>query len=117
MADVLRANEAARLRLIRNGVVVYDQSYSPTEEAYTEHAGDRFVLATNSGVQQVNLGGISTATRVMIETDRVINVGIDSQTYLIPISKAFMLVGSFSALYVQNESTTNVATIEFLATD
>ncbi len=117
MADVLRVGELARLKLLRNGTVIYDQAYAPVEESYTEHAGDRVILGTNTTVDAVNLGGIATAQHLMLETDRVINVGIDSQTNLISVSKALMIVSSFSALYFQNESITNTATVEFLVTD
>ena len=117
MADVLRVSELARLKLLRNGIPVYDQAYSPIEESYTEHAGDRVILATNTAVVAVNLGGIATAQHLMLETDRVINVGINSQTFLISVEKALLVVSSFSTLYFQNESTTNTATVEFMVTD
>ncbi len=118
MADVLRVGELARLKLVRDGVTVYDQAYAPTEEAYTEHAGDRVVLATNmASPEQVNLGGVSTGEHLMLETDRTILVGVNSQTNLITVKKALMVISSFSTLYFQNESTTNTATVEYMVTD
>lgn len=118
MADVLRVGKIARLKLHRNGVVAYNQAFAPVDEVYTEHAGDRVILATNMATpQQVDLGGISSAEHLMIETSRVIKVGIDSQTNLIPVKTALLLVSTFSTLYFQNESTTNTATVEFIVTD
>lgn len=118
MADVLRVGELARLKLFRNGVVVYDQAYAPQEETYTEHAGDRVVLATNmASPEQVNLGGVATAEHLMLETSGEIKVGINSQTNLITVKKALLVISSFSTLYFQNENTTNTATVEYMVTD
>lgn len=118
MADVLRVSELARLKLTRDGVVAYDQAYAPAAESYTEHAGDRVVLATNMATPEaVDLGGIATAEHLMLETERTILVGVNSQTNLITVKKALMVVSSFSTLYLQNESTTNTATVEFMVTD
>lgn len=104
--------------MLRNGVTVYDQAYTPVEEPYSEHTGDRVVLATNmASPQQVNLGGVSAAEHLILITDRVIKVGVNSQTNLWPVSKALMVVGAFSSLYFQNESTTNTATVEYMVTD
>ncbi len=118
MADVLRVSELARLKLTRNGSILYDQAFSPVEESYTEHSGDRVVLATNmASPQQVDLGGVSSGQHLLVETDRAIKIGVGSQTFLVDVTKVLMVVGSFSSLYFQNESTTNTATVEYLVTD
>lgn len=118
MADVLRVKPLARLRLTRDGGTLYDQIYSPTERAYVEHSSDRFVLAANTSVQQVNLGGVATGDALLLITDKTINVGIDSQTNMWQVGKALMLDGgSFTALYVQNQSTTVEATVDVIVTD
>lgn len=118
MADVLRVQELARIKLTRNGVTMYDQAYAPAAESYTEHAGDRVVLATNmASPSAVNLGGISSAEHLMLETDQPILVGVNSQTFLWTVKKALLLKGTFTTLYVQNESTNNEATVEFVVTD
>lgn len=118
MADVLRVSELARVKLTRNDVVLYNQVYSPPEESYSEHAGDRVVLSTNmASPKQANLGSITTAEHLMLTTDRTIKVGVNSQTNLWTVSKALQLKGSFSSLWFQNESTTTTAVVEFIVTD
>lgn len=118
MADVLKVTELARLKLTRNGTVLYDQTFEPTEESYSEHSADRVVLAVNmASPQQVNLGGVATGRHLILETDQTIKVGVDSTTNLWQISSALMLVGSFTNLYVQNESLTNTATVQVVVTD
>lgn len=124
MADVLRVGELVRLKLTRNGVTLYDQAYSPVEETYTQHSSDRVVLATNmASPQAVDMGGIGPAAtqvagqHLMIETDRAIKVGVNSQTFLVPVNKALFAISSFTTLYFQNESTTNTATVEYAVTD
>jgi hypothetical protein len=55
---------------------------------------------------------------LLLITNRAINVGVDSQTNLWSVGKAVMLDGgSFTHLYVQNQSTTVEATVDVLVTD
>jgi len=119
MADSMKVKETYRMRLTRNGVTLYNQEYStPTDETYSEHAADRVVLATNMvSPQQASLGGITTGQHLAIKTDRAIKVGVSSQTNLLDVERALVIVGSFTSLWFQNESTTNTATVEFVATD
>lgn len=119
MADVLRVKPQARFKILKNGVTVYDQQYAPTEEAYTEHSGDRSVLATNMTVmQEIDLGGIATGEKLFLITDNTIKVAINSTSVPWSVGESIMLDGgSFTHLYVQNESTTNLAVIEYVITD
>lgn len=118
MADVLRVRPLARLKLSRNEATLYDQNYAPNERAFVESSADRFVLAANTTVQEVNLGGVATGDMLLLITNRAINVGVDSQTNLWSVGKAVMLDGgSFTHLYVQNQSTTVEATVDVLVTD
>lgn len=69
-------------------------------------------------VQEINLGGIDTGEKLLLVTDKEIQVGVDSQTALWTVGKSIMLDGgSFTHLYVQNTSTQVEATIEYVATD
>jgi len=97
---------------------MYDQEFAPNALTYSEHATDRLVLATNSGWQQVNLGGVTTGEHMTLKTDRAILVAINATTTYVPVSKFMQLVtDSLTALYLKNESTTNTATIEVAVTD
>lgn len=76
------------------------------------------MLAANTTVQEVNLGGVATGDLLMLITDRSIKVGVDSQTNLWDVGKALMIDGgSFTHLYVQNQSTTVEATVDVIVTD
>ncbi len=118
MADVLRVGELARLKLLRNGVVMFDQAYSPVEEPFTEHAGERVVLAAAMATpQQVNLGGVTTGQHLMLRTTGDIKVGINSSTNLIDVSKALFLVGTITSLYLQNLDPDDTVTVDLVVTD
>lgn len=119
MADVLRVKPLARMKLKKNGTTVYDQAYVPTEEAYTEHTGDRVVLSTNQTVmQEVNLGGVSTGDKLLLITNKTINVALNSTAVPWSVGNCLLVDGgSFTHLYVQNESATVEATVEFIVTD
>lgn len=120
MADALSRTLRARVRLIRNDADLYDQVFYDPDVSYTESTHQRVILATNMSVPvAVDLGGVSAAETLFLQTDRGINVGINSTTAVWPVTAqgAVLLVGSFSSLYLQNESTTNTATVELVVTD
>lgn len=126
MADVLRRTVRARVKLTNNDAVVYDQVYYDENTEYTESTGQRLVLATNMGVaQEVDLSGVtsapgaSTGVTLFVETNRDIKVAVNSISALWPLAEngALLLVGSISHLYLLNESTTNLATVELVVTD
>lgn len=119
VADVLRVKPAARLKILKNGVVQYNQAYVPTEDAYTEHTGDRVVLATNmSTFQQIDLGGLTSAERLLITVSNTVTVAINATAIAIPISECIMLDGAaVTALYVKNTSTTVEPAVEYVLTD
>lgn len=118
MADVLKVQEFARMRLTRDGSTIVDQSLKTLAGTYTEHAAERVVLATNMAApSEVNMGGVSTGVRLMLETDRSIKVALDTSTKLWTVTEAVLFTGSFTHLYVQNTNTTNTATIQYTVTD
>jgi len=117
MADVLRVVENARLRLTRDGVTHYNLVYAPTNEAYTEYASDRLVMAVSSGQVQASLGGVTAGEHLMLTTDQPIKVGVNSTTFVWTVNKFLMLNGSITSLYLENESAANTATVEFIVTD
>ncbi len=120
MADALFRTMRARIRLVRDGADLYDQVYYEPDIAYDESTHQRIVLATNMGSPgEIDLSGVSTAATLFLQTDRDIKVAVNSASFVWPVSEhgALMLVGSFTHLYVQNESTTNLATVELVVTD
>lgn len=126
MADVLRRTVRARVKLTNNDAVIYDQVYYDENVEYTESTGQRLVLATNMAVaQEVDLSGVTstpgatTGVTLFLETNRAIKVAVNDIAALWPLAEngALLLVGSISHLYVLNESTTNLATVELVVTD
>ena len=95
MADVLKVQPKARFKVTRNGTVLYDQDFAPGEATYTEHAGgDRPILvALNTTAQVWQIGTGTTGGAVVLSG------------------------ASITHIYVQNESTTNVATAHLIVTD
>lgn len=120
MADALTRTMRARVRLIRNGVDYFDQTfYDPTVD-YTESTHQRVVLSTNmTSPAAVDMAGVETGVSLFLQTDREILValGASSSTWTVGENGALLLVGSFTNLYLQNESTTNQATVELVVTD
>jgi hypothetical protein len=120
VADSLKVQEFVRVRLTRDGTTLYDQSFKNTETAYTEHTTERAVLSTNMATSQaVNLGGVSVAGRLFLETDKSIQIGLG----ITPANKitlsdqgTFMVVGSFSHIWVRNTGTQE-ARIAYVVTD
>lgn len=120
MADALSRTMRARVRLIRNGVDYFDQTFYDPDQDYDESTHQRLVLSTNMAVpSEVDLSGVSTGASLFLQTDRTIQVGLDTITSLWTVKEngALLLVGSFTHLYIQNESTTNQATVELVVTD
>jgi len=127
MADALKRTLRARVRLIRDGVDIYDQNFYEPNETYVESTHQRIVLATNmASPSEIDMSGVAsdiaggdTAETLFLQTDRDVLVALDDNTFLWVVKEngALMLVGSFTHLYVQNESTTNLATIELVITD
>jgi len=121
MADVLKYTARARLKLTCNDAILYDQVYYDDDVPYVESTGQRIVLATNMGnPQRVDLSGVtsvpgsSSGVTLFVETNRDIQIAINVASRLWPLSAngALMLVGCVTRLYIFNESTTNLATVE-----
>ena len=120
MADALKRTLRARVRLIRDSADLYDQVFYEPNESYTESTHQRIVLATNMGSpSEIDMSGVATGESLFLQTDREIKVALDANTRLWTVKEhgAVLLVGSFTHLYVQNESTTNQATVELVITD
>lgn len=124
MADTLKFSARVRVWLEKNELVIADQEYLTEDQTFTESTHQRVVLAvttsTTAGVvQEIDLGGISDGFGLMLETDRTIRMGVDTNTNLISIADngCMFLTGSFTHVYVRNDSQTYQATVEVLAFD
>ncbi len=120
MADSLKVQEFVRVRLTRDGTTLYDQSFKNTETEYIEHTSIRAVLATNMATSQaINLGGVSTASRIILETDKSIQIGLGvtpAEKWTLADEGTVLFTGSFSHVWVRNTGTQE-ARIIALVTD
>lgn len=124
MADALSRTLRARVRLIRDGGDMHSQVFYDPDVTYAESTHQRIVLSTSMGAPgEIDISHITTATHMaetlFLKTDRAILVGVETTTAVWPVSEhgCIMLVGSFSHLYLQNESSTNQATVDLVVTD
>lgn len=120
MADALSRTIRARVRLIRDGGDMHSQVFYDPDISFDEHTHQRVVLSTNmASPAQVDMAGVSSAGSLFLKTDRDINVCINSTTKVWPVGEngCVILVGTFTKLYLQNESTTNQATVDLVVTD
>jgi hypothetical protein len=104
---------------------MYDQRFYAEDESFSESTHQRIVLATNmASPSEVDLSGVTATPSVtqggtlFLEADRAISVAVNNSSYLWPLSAngALLLTGTITHLYVQNESTTNTATVELVVT-
>ena len=120
MTDILKVNSFARLEVDEDGVQVLEQVYKPSEDDYTLHASERVVLATNMGspsqIDLGDLGATNNGVRFFLKTHREIKVGVTA-TDLWTVTDMVMFVGTYTAIWVQNEDLSAEATIRYLATD
>ena len=125
MADVLRRTTRARVKLTKNELGMYDQEHYKEDVTFTESVHQRAVLATNMtsmselDITNVTTGATTPAKVFMLETDRAIDVAVDTSSNTLSLldNGMVMMVGSFTHVYVQNNNTTYKATIEFVVTD
>ncbi len=120
MADALSRTMRARVRLIRDGGDMHSQVFYDPDIDFDEHTHQRVVLSTNMSVpSEVDMAGVTRAESLFIKSDRDILVGVETTTAVWPVGEngCVMLVGSFTRLYLQNESTINQATVDVVVTD
>ena len=124
MADVLRRTTNAQVALTKNELPMYTQRHFKEDVSFTESTHQRVTLATNMATpQEFDLtGGDSvtfTGNVLMFQTDREVDIGVDSAINLINVAAngVFMMVGSYTHLFCKNNSSTYTANVEFVATD
>lgn len=122
MAKVTTVEIAARLKLFEDNSVVYNQSFKMNAVTYTEHTVDRLILGTNSGWQEVNMGGVGTGIFLEAKSDRPILISIDTTTREWNLGRGteggvVAVISSFTHVYLKNVSVTNQATVNVAVSD
>jgi hypothetical protein len=122
MAKVTTVELAARLKLFEDKSTIYNQTFSMNAVTYTEHSIDRLVLATSSGWQEVNMGGVGTGVYLEAQSSRPILISLDTTTRPWNIGRGVLggvvaVLGSFTHVYVQNNSSTNTAVVNVAVAD
>ena len=122
MSDVLRRTIRSTLDLTRNTLPMYAQEYYKADQQIDVHTHQRIVLGTNSGTQQFDLSGLNTTNpgaAMFLSTNRTIVVAINAEANTLTLSDngMIMFTGTFTHVFVQNNSTTYTASLEFVATD
>lgn len=107
------------MNLTRNEQPMYSQDYFDDDREIDAHTHQRIVLGTSSGQLQFDLTSVGTGAALMLTTDRdiVIAVDVDTNTMTLNGPGMIILTGSFTHVYVENNSTTYQAEVEFVATD
>jgi hypothetical protein len=71
-------------------------------------------------MEALDLGGISSGENLLLETDQPIKVALNSTSTDAKIEVGGSLMvsgGSFTSVYLQNESTDETATVQVVVTD
>jgi hypothetical protein len=68
--------------------------------------------------QQVDLSGVTSGEWLLVETDNEVQVGVNSDTALIPVGSVLLLGKSaVTSLYLQNTSTTIQPVVQVIVVD
>lgn len=120
MADAVYHTMRARLRLERDGVNVHDREFSEPDVEHDEEMYARItVQPAQASPVEIDLGGVGTASSLFLQTNHDILVGVNSNTMMYPIlaGGAVMLTGAFTQLFVQNQATTTLSTVDIVVSD
>lgn len=121
MADVITVQPAARVKLQKNtGIVLYDQQFSPDPATYTKHVGQAISIPASSSVT-LSLGGITAVRNFLLQSDTKCTVKLNASSTGTPLVGSNMVFavysGSLTQIVVQNNHTTNAASVQFIVTD
>jgi hypothetical protein len=122
MAKVTTVELAARLKLFEDKTTIYNQPFSMNAVTYTEHSADRLILATSSGWQAINRGGVTPGAYLEVKSNRPIMVSLDTTDRPWNLGRGtkggvIALSGSFTHINVKNVSVTNQATVSAVIAD
>jgi hypothetical protein len=103
-----------------NKVLLYDQSFAPDPADYTKHVGQAISVAAGATVT-LSLGGITAVRNFLLQSDTKVTVKVNAQASGTPLVGSNMVFavysGSLTQINVQNNHTTNAASIQYVATD
>jgi hypothetical protein len=121
MADVIKVQPSARIKLTKNsGVVLYDQQFAPSASAYTSHVGQAVLIAANTS-STLSIGGISAVRNVLLQADNQCTVKVNGQTsgvLLVGTNSVYAAYStSLTAIKVVNASTTNTVTVQYVVSN
>ncbi len=114
---ILELDARVQFKNTRNRKPQRDLRQYETNKLWEESTHRYLYLATNT-TQQITLGGVASATYLIVETDQPIKVAVNSSTHQWPVTDILALLNTaVTSLHVQNESTTNTARVVILAID
>lgn len=122
MSDVLKVALSARVKLTKNtNRVLHDQIYQPADDSFTVYAGQAVTVNTNTS-RALETGAIAAAVgrHVLVQVDQPVRLRVNggsTDLNLLASGSLFIANGSVTALKVFNDSTTNIATVNYLITD
>jgi hypothetical protein len=121
MADVLKVDEIATLRLTRNGLDILNQKFAPATEEWSYMSSERVTLSTNmTSYEQADMGSINTTNpgnHVFIRTERPVLIALNTTPQNVESDFLMMSGASITRLYFKNENTTNTTWVEYTVTD
>lgn len=121
MSDVVQVQPSARVRLSKNNkVLLYDQAFAPDPATYTKHVGQALSVPAASSVT-LSLAGIVAVRNFMLQSDVKCTVKVNGQANGVALVGSNMVFavysGSLTQVVVTNNSITNAASVQYVATD
>ena len=121
MADVYTADFSARLQLKKNsGVIIRDVIHQPDEKVMTQEAGQAGLSIAAMSSATLGQGSISTVRNFMLITDQPVTVKFNGSANGIVVNADGCLAyfnATITAIVVENNHATNVATVEYGLSD
>jgi len=107
----VQMNQTSTMQLTNGTELSIQKTYSFQDIATTEFVYDTYAIPGTTTNFQLNLGRITTAKYIYIETNQPITVMFnDTATINFPVSKFVMLNTSATAIYITNANSV-VATV------
>lgn len=120
MADVVQATVSARVKLERNnGVVLYNQSFNPAAETYTQHVGQTIQIGSGASAT-LSIGNISVVRNVLLQADGACTIKVNAQASGAALAGASVVYAAYAcsltAIKVVNSAGTTL-TVQYIVTD
>ncbi len=121
MADVVQAQPQARMKLQKNsGVLLYQQEFAPDPSTYTQHVGQAISIGPAASAT-LSIGGITAVRNLLLQSDVKCTVKLNGSVTGIPLVGTNMVFacysGSITQIVVDNNSTTDTATVQYVVSD